>query len=216
MKNLILTQDSYLFVHKYFTNIFKIKNTKVLFIKETSRGIPRKYFEIIYYFGFFNFLLLAILEILNKILFIFSKRKYEYLFINDQDTNKYLENLLSNNSYDNVVSIGCPCKLNESLIKKYNINLLNLHGGILPYQKGRFSPLKSIKKNQKYLGATIHIISNMFDSGEILSQKCFKIKNKNKIINYLSVIKLSAYLLESFLKGKKLKIKNNILESLKD
>jgi len=216
MKNLILTQDSYLFVHKYFSNIFKIKNTKVLFIKETSRGIPRKYIEIIYYFGFLNFLLLAILEILNKIIFIFSKRKYEYSFINDQNTNKYLENLLSNNSYDNIVSIGCPCKLNESLIKKYKINFLNLHGGILPYQKGRFSPLKSIQNNQKYLGATIHIISNMFDSGEILSQKCFKIKNKNKIINYLSVIKLSAYLLESFLKGKKLKIKNNILESLKD
>lgn len=215
MHNIIITQNSYLFIHKYFTKIFNKNNNKIIFVKEKERGLSKKYFEILNYFGIINFIKLILMEFINKIFFVFSERNYEYTYINDKKLNQYLEKLLRNNQIDKIISIGCPCKINTHFQEKYNIKILNVHGGILPYQRGRFSPLKSINSGHKYLGATIHIISEKFDSGKILSQSYFKLINKNKLNNYLKVVKLSAQLVESFLKGKKLKIRSDILNSFK-
>ena len=214
MKNLILTQNSYLFIHKYFSKIFNQNHTKVLFIRERGRGFSKKYSEILFYFGFFNFINLIIIEFINRLYFIFSKRKYEYIYINDINLNDYLEKLLRDNLFDNILSIGCPCKINTNLQEKFNIKILNVHGGILPYQKGRFSPLKSINSGTKYLGATIHIISDEFDSGLIISQDYFELRNKNRLENYLKVVRLSAQLVDSFFQGDTFKIKKNILNNI--
>ncbi len=214
MRNLILTQNSYIFIHKYFSKIFNDNNTKVIFIKEKKRGISKKYIEILHFFGWLNFICLGIMEIKTRLLFIFFERKYEYIHLSDKEINSYLKEELLENNFDNIISIGCPCKINPSLKKKFNTNILNVHGGILPYQKGRFSPLKSINSGHKYLGATIHIISQKFDSGEIISQSYFKLTNKNKIENYLKVVSLSAQLVESFFLGEIFKIKKNVLNNL--
>ncbi len=216
MKNLILTQNSYIFIHKYFTRIFNQNNTKVIFIKEKGRGIFKKYYEILFYFGFLNFIYLGLMEFKTKLFFIFSKREYEYIFISDKNLNSYLEKILQENHFDNILSIGCPCKINPHIQKKYNTKILNVHGGILPYQKGRFSPLKSINSGDKYLGATIHIISSEFDSGQIISQSTFKVINENKLENYLKVVRLSAKLVDSFFRDELFKIRENILKNLEE
>ena len=99
--------------------------------------------------------------------------------------------------------------------KKYNIKIFNLHGGILPYQKGRFSPIKSLNNEHSYLGASIHEVSNSFDEGEIISQNYFKINNHKKIENYNKVLQASSKLLGLFLADKYVKIPNKVLISLK-
>jgi len=83
----------------------------------------------------------------------------------------------------------------------FKINIYNLHGGIIPFQKGRFSPIKSLKSKHKYLGASLYLISDIFDEGRLISQDYFKVSTKNFLVNYNNVLKISSNLLGSFLNG---------------
>ena len=98
--------------------------------------------------------------------------------------------------------------------EKFNIKILNLHGGIIPFQKGRFSPLKSLSKGHKYLGASLYSISDLFDDGEVLSQDAFEISDSRVLKNYNQVLRISASLLESFFQGDLLTIPEEIQKSL--
>ena len=111
-----------------------------------------------------------------------------------------IKEIVKVNKYKRIVSIGCPTFISPYL-ENYDSFIYNVHGGILPLQKGRFSPLKSMKKGHKYLGASIHIINNNFDDGKVISQDYFKIKNKNKLSNYNKVLILSSNLLKGFIQN---------------
>jgi folate-dependent phosphoribosylglycinamide formyltransferase PurN len=211
--NLYITQNSYYFVHRHFINLFGKEKSKIIYVKESGRGITKKYIEIIQNFGLLNTLICSFLEILYFTLLIKRVLKLETSNINDINLNAYLDNEIKSKKYKNVISIGCPCMIDSDLQQKYQISIINLHGGIIPYQKGRFSPLKSIKNGHKYLGASLYYISNSFDEGSLISQDYFLIKNTRIISNYNKVLNLSANLLEKFFQNKIKTIPINVLES---
>ncbi len=211
--NLYITQNSYYFVHRHFINLFDKEKSKIIYVKESGRGITKKYIEIIQNFGLFNTLICSFLEILYFTLLIKRVLKLETFNINDINLNAYLDDEIKSRKYKNVISIGCPCMIDSDLQKKYQISIINLHGGIIPYQKGRFSPLKSIKNGHKYLGATLYYISNSFDEGSLISQDYFLIKNTRIISNYNKVLNLSANLLKKFFQNEIKTIPTNVLES---
>ena len=99
--------------------------------------------------------------------------------------------------------------------KKYSIPIFNLHGGIIPFQVGRYSPIKSIKKGHKYLGSTLHVINQKFDDGSIISQQFFQIYDKKYLKNYNLVLNLSAKILDAFFKNKTFRIPKNIISYFK-
>ena len=211
--NLYITQNSYYFVHRHFINLFGKEKSKIIYVKESGRGITKKYIEIIQNFGLLNTLICSFLEILYFTLLIKRVLKLETSNINDINLNAYLDDEIKSKKYKNVISIGCPCMIDSDLQQKYQISIINLHGGIIPYQKGRFSPLKSIKNGHKYLGASLYYISNSFDEGSLISQDYFLIKNTRIISNYNKVLNLSANLLEKFFQNKIKTIPTNVLES---
>ena len=106
--------------------------------------------------------------------------------------------------------------INSDLQKQFGISIYNLHGGIVPFQKGRFSPVKSLKNGHKYLGASLYLISNIFDDGRLISQDYFQVHKKSIIGNYNDVLKISSNLLESFFKGESKKLPQAIYESLSE
>ena len=200
---LYLTQNSFYFCHRHFLKFYEQKNCEVIYVSEQKRGLIRKYKEIIFYFGLKNFIKSVFLELLY--FFIFYKRTslINSKSTTDRDLNNFLESRLKTGLFKEIISVGCPCLIDFNLQKKYNIKILNLHGGIIPFQTGRFSPIKSLKKGHEYLGATLHIISTNFDDGEIISQDFFKVKNKNILKNYNSVLAISSELLGDYILGKK-------------
>ncbi len=210
--NLYITQNSYYFVHKNFMNFFLENNSFVIFVQEKERGRAKQLLEILSNFGIFNFLRIIFLEILFFIILYRKTLKLNSIYLSDMNFNEELSKILSNKKFKEIISIGCPCKIDHSFQVKFRISILNLHGGILPFQKGRFSPLKAIKNADKYLGASIHEISQSFDEGKILSQKSFLIKNKKKLFNYNKVLKLSNYILESYLRKERHSISNEVLK----
>lgn len=211
---LFITQNSFYFNHRHFLKFYEGRNCEVIFVSEKKKGLIKKYIEILFYFGLINFVKCVFLEL---IYFINLHRRTSALKSNnviDKDLNKFLELKLKSAIYKEVVSIGCPCLINSNLQKKYNIRILNLHGGIIPFQIGRFSPIKSLKKGHEYLGSTLHIISNDFDKGEIISQNFFKIRNKNILKNYNDVLSISSKLLEDYNLGKKRRVPKLVLTKL--
>ena len=198
---LYISQDSYYFVHRNFLELFEDCNSKIIFVKETKRGILKKYMEIFFEFGLKSSIYICILEIKYFIKLSKRKRKLKAKSINDFELNQFLESELNSKKFDIVISIGCPCRIDTSLQKKYQLDILNLHGGIIPFQKGRFSPIKALKFKNKYLGATIHKISDSFDQGEVLSQNYVEILTEDTILDcYNKVLKLSFILLNDFFK----------------
>ena len=164
-KNLFITQNSYYFVHKHFLKFFESKNSEVIFVSEKKRGIKKKYLEIIKNFGIRNFIKIIFYELIYSIILRKRKKSINAFMVSDQDLNQFLEDLISKNKYNLIISIGCPCLIKTNF-ENYKKPIYNIHGGIIPFQKGRFSPLKSLQKDNKYLGSTIHIIDNYFDAGK--------------------------------------------------
>ena len=156
----------------------------------------------------------SFLEFFYFLLFFKDQLKLSSETVNDFDLNRLLESKISTGDYSRVFSIGCPCMINSDLQNQFKINIYNLHGGIVPFQKGRFSPIKSLKSKHKYLGASLYLISEIFDDGHVISQDYFKVYNKNIISNYNNVLSISANLLESFFNGDNKKIPISVFESL--
>ena len=213
--NLYITQNSYYFVHRHFIKYFLKQDSEIIFVTEKERGILKKYIEIIFNFGILETIKYTFLEVLYLVIMYGKVSKIKISKITDRNLNVLLEKKIKYNSYEKIISIGCPTRIDATLQKKYNIKIFNLHGGILPYQKGRFSPIKSLNNEHSYLGASIHEVSNSFDEGEIISQNYFKINNHKKIENYNKVLQASSKLLGLFLADKYVKIPNKVLISLK-
>ena len=208
--NLYITQNSYYFVHKHFINFFMEGDSKIVYVRERKRGILKKYIEITFNFGLINTIVCSLLEFFYFLSLSNRAYKLNSLTVNDRDLNIFLDEELQSNKYSQIISIGCPCMIDSKLQNKYDVSIINIHGGIIPFQRGRFSPLRSIKSGHRYLGASIYEISDTFDEGKILSQDFFEIKNKFLLPNYNKVLDLSSNLLNLFLKNNYLKIPENV------
>ena len=210
IENLFITQNSYYFVYKHFIDIFEFKNNELILITENKRGIFKKYMEIIKVFGLINFLKCIFFEVFYFTIFFKRRNILKTFIVRDKDLNNFLKKKVLENKYKRIISIGCPCFIDPK-IDNYDSEIFNVHGGIIPYQRGRYSPLKSIAKGHKYLGSTIHTIDDNFDSGKIISQDYFKLDIKNKLYNYNNVLKLSAELLKDFLLKKYRSIPDDVI-----
>lgn len=209
-KILFITQNSSYFLHRNFSDLFKIYESEIIYIKRRKYKFFKEIFLIIKFFGFLNFFRILFLEIFFKFLKYKSIQNLNSYSIKEDNLNNHLNSILKYQKYSKVISLGCPCKIDSNLQTIYGIPFYNLHGGITPYQKGLYSPLKSLRKGHIYLGSTIHIIDMKFDSGKVESQKVFLIKNRDPLKNYNEVLNLSRELLINFLKNKKFDISEEV------
>jgi len=212
--DLYITQNSYYFVHKHFMNMFLRENSHVIYVRETKRGIFKKYYEIIANFGLLNTIFSGIMECVYFVLLSRKGSKIATSVTDDKNLNTLLEEKVQSGIYNRVFSIGCPCMIDTAIQKRHEINIYNLHGGIIPFQKGRFSPIKGLVNGHPYLGATLYLISDVFDEGALVSQDYFRVDNGHVIGNYNKVLKLSASLLNSFFSGTTKRIPVEIYKDL--
>ena len=214
--DLYITQHSYYFVHRHFLKFYEKDNSEVIYVSEKNRGIFKKYYEILVNLGFFNTCISVFCEFFFFLKLYKRQSNLKKIKVTDLKLNELLEKKIKTGTYLKIISIGCPTMIDASMQERFDVKILNLHGGIVPFQKGRFSPIKSILKGHKYLGASLYFISDLFDDGEVLSQDAFEISNTRVLKNYNQVLRISASLLESFFKGNVLTISEEILNSLRE
>ncbi len=92
------------------------------------------------------------------------------------------------------------------ILKKNKFKLaLNIHPSYLPHLKGKDPIKEALLKNKKYIGVSIHYLTNKFDDGDVIKQKKILIKKKDDKSSILKKMlpiysKFTAYLLKNYYK----------------
>ncbi len=77
----------------------------------------------------------------------------------------------------------------RSVTNKENLTIINFHNAYLPYYRGRNAPTWEIYNDEKFGGATWHIVDSGIDTGNIILQEKISISDDETA---LSLLKKSA------------------------
>jgi methionyl-tRNA formyltransferase len=103
---------------------------------------------------------------------------------------------------DYLISIGCPQILRKELLRAPLEGCVNLHGGYLPDYPGVFSAFWNLMDESNYAGATVHLMDEKVDSGQILLRERFPISSGDTLISlYSRIADLGVKLLRETLIG---------------
>lgn len=90
--------------------------------------------------------------------------------------------ILEDNEIEVIVLAGFLSILSDDFTKKYANRIINVHPALIPSFCGKgFYGLKvheeALKKGVKVSGATVHLVNEVCDGGEILAQKAVEVKD---------------------------------------
>jgi methionyl-tRNA formyltransferase len=75
-----------------------------------------------------------------------------------------------------VICVACfPQRLPKALLDVPPLGCLNLHPSLLPAYRGPVPGFWVLRNGERYTGATIHLMDEQWDSGDILFQEAFEI-----------------------------------------
>lgn len=108
-------------------------------------------------------------------------------------------NCLLDLDFDLIMSIQYGWKIPTSLMQKSSF-AINLHMSPLPKFRGHHPFFHAIFEDEKMFGVTLHLLSDIFDNGDFISQKLFRIsKNETAYSLYKKSIDESNKLFDSFI-----------------
>lgn len=67
--------------------------------------------------------------------------------------------------------------LPQKFVTEFNKKIINIHPSLLPKYKGLNAVEQALANNEEEIGVTIHYVDEHVDTGEIIAQKSFCIKN---------------------------------------
>ena len=107
-----------------------------------------------------------------------KKNKIKYHIIDyskkRQAEHKILRYLIKN-KIDLICLAGFMKILSSSFIRKFKKPILNIHPSLLPKYKGLNTHMRAIKNNDKFSGASVHLVTPKLDSGKIILRKKIRI-----------------------------------------
>lgn len=90
-------------------------------------------------------------------------------------TNKAMLSVLETLNPDFIISCGWHKKISKKVIQKAGVCAINCHSSFLPDYKGLGAYKHAWSNAEAFSGATVHIMEEDFDSGNILAQSKVKI-----------------------------------------
>ena len=113
-----------------------------------------------------------------------KKSKIKFFVRNFKNANiseKQIIKLLSKFKIDLICLAGFMRVISKKFIKKFKKPILNIHPSLLPKYKGLNTHKKVLKNNEKFSGATVHLITPKLDSGKIILQKKVRILKSDNV-----------------------------------
>ena len=97
---------------------------------------------------------------------------------------KEIIDTLKKYNVDTVVLAGYMKKISPDLIKAFNGRVLNIHPALLPKFGGKGMYGMNVHKavieaGEKFSGATIHLVTEIYDEGKILNQKKVEVETED-------------------------------------
>ncbi len=101
---------------------------------------------------------------------------------NQKVTYEELAVILHNNDVRLIVLAGFLKKIPEEFIDKFKGKIINIHPALLPKYGGKGMYGMNVHKavfesGEKYSGATVHFVDNIYDHGEIILQEKILVEN---------------------------------------
>lgn len=109
---------------------------------------------------------------------------------------------------DIVLSIGYAQIIKKNILNHPRLGIINAHPAPLPKYRGRFSTMFAIINDEKTHGVTFHFMDERIDSGDILLQKMFPIKENDT--GKSLYMKASELIVEEFSKLLKMCYEDNL------
>lgn len=89
-----------------------------------------------------------------------------------------------------IICAGYKKIISKAFLEKNNI--INIHYSLLPKYRGYHSTVWGILNNEKFLGATVHLMNENIDDGDIIFQ--YKVKNEVKKTSYDYMVEFNEYI----------------------
>ena len=116
--------------------------------------------------------------------FLFAKKNkistVFYSFNNDKNYEILLSKLIELN-IKLICLAGFMKIIPKSFLKNFKGKILNIHPSLLPKYKGLNTHERALKNKEKFVGCTVHFVSNKLDSGKIIIQKKTRLSKKDTI-----------------------------------
>ena len=118
-----------------------------------------------------------------------------FVFQNEDLTNKRILMDLRKVNPDLIVLAGFLKKIPTDIINEFKHRIINIHPSLLPKYggKGMFGAKvheKVIENNDRESGFTVHYVDQNYDEGDIIFQKKFIIKEKDRVHLAKEVLKM--------------------------
>ncbi len=202
LKVLLVTQDDPFYIPIFFKELFKVDISRkfellgiIIQPPLGKKSIKKLIFQMLDFYGLFNFLLLgtkyAIYKLFNTLALrvfngkfpgVFSVehilRKKDLRIIQIKNINaKESLDYLSGFNPDIIFSIAASQVFKKGILELPNIGCFNIHTSKLPKNRGMMPNFWSLYNYDKdaYSAITIHKMNENLDDGEILLQKDFKL-----------------------------------------
>ena len=119
----------------------------------------------------------------NKKLYksIYEFPKSAKIFYVEDINNKISQKILKKNKITHIFSTSCRFIFKKNILKNFNNKIFNIHGSILPEERGSGVFTYRIMNSKYFCGATIHLINSLIDDGKILLQSKKKTISKNAL-----------------------------------
>ena len=112
-----------------------------------------------------------------------NKLKYNTKLITNKNINEFEKKVqihLNNNKIDLICLAGFMRVLSPQFVSLWKNRILNIHPSLLPMFPGLNTHIRVIKSGMKLHGSTVHLVDKNLDSGKILGQFAFEIKNTDQ------------------------------------
>jgi len=98
-------------------------------------------------------------------------------FINKEDFDLELINILKNNSVDLVILAGFMRVLTPTFLKAFPQKIMNIHPALLPSFPGIHGQKQALEYGVKLSGCTVHFVDEGVDTGPIIIQSAVPVHN---------------------------------------
>lgn len=122
---------------------------------------------------------------------------------------------LEESRIDLIVSYSAPCVFREALLSAPKQGCINLHCSLLPNYAGLLPSFWALFEKADRLGATVHIMDNRIDNGEILGQVEVPIPLKPTMFSVINTTKsaggkLMVSIVKEYIRGEVTKSENSV------
>ena len=110
-----------------------------------------------------------------------KKYRIPYIFIDTKTKNFENKILMYLKKYEiNFICLAGYMKIvSNTLIKNYPRRIINIHPSLLPRFKGLNTFSRMLKNKEKKAGCTVHYVNEKLDSGNVIIQKKFLIRDND-------------------------------------